>query len=409
VSPPAAFSMTEHRRRFASDQRARCVHCKTTRTAVASLFCVSGKKHFSFRSQHREEVLNQSHGSGITTRRSLLQNAALSAAAAMAVPAFGSVGKHGGNAGSSPSSFVNLIDRPTSVKVFLEEKSTLQLDRTGDTWRKETCTVDITPIARGLSLSLIAPIASVLRVHVRWRAALPAAKLRVLSDEWERSYGDLGWREVIPERPLPWYFLTSDGERTHGYGVAVGAAALAFWQCDREGVSLWLDVRNGGKGVKLSERALPMATVVVRAGEEGESPLSAGSCLQRRRSQPVPFMAATTGITPTATTRLRGFCAMPRWWQNLRRLEGCAPSRLWIWAGKTKRSSRTWQAWQRIFARKAFGPAYGSVLRNQWGSLVPCCSYPHVGSRPRQMQRRIHRTIPPFLKASTKLLRRSVK
>ena len=95
---------------------------------------------------------------------------------------------------------------------------------------------------------------------------MPAAKLRVLSDAWERSYGDLGWREVIPECPLPWYFLTFDGERTHGYGVAVGAAALAFWQCDREGVSLWLDVRNGGKGVKLSERALPMATVVVRAG-----------------------------------------------------------------------------------------------------------------------------------------------
>jgi alpha-galactosidase len=233
------------------------------------------REHFSFRSRHREEVLNQSYGSKITTRRSLLQNAALSAAAAMAVPAFGSTGKQGGNAGSSPSSFANLIDRSTFVTVFLEEKNTLQLDRTGDTWEKETCTVDVTPTARGLSLSLVAPFASVLRVHVRWRVALPAAKLRVLSDAWERSYGDLGWREVIPECPLPWYFLTFDGERTHGYGVAVGAAALAFWQCDREGVSLWLDVRNGGKGVKLSERALPMATVVVRAGEEGESPLAA--------------------------------------------------------------------------------------------------------------------------------------
>ncbi len=84
--------------------------------------------------------MNQSHGSGITTRRSLLQNAALSVAGAVAVPAFGSVGKHGGNTGTSPSSFANLIDRPTSVTVFLEEKNTLQLDRTGDTWRKETCT-----------------------------------------------------------------------------------------------------------------------------------------------------------------------------------------------------------------------------------------------------------------------------
>ncbi len=109
--------------------------------------------------------------------------------------------------------------------------------------------VDVTSTVRGLSLSLIAPSASVLRVHVRWRLALPAAKLRVLSDACERSYGDLDWREVIPERPLPWHFLTFDGERTDGYGVAV-AAALSFWQCDRGGVSLWLDVHNRGKGVK---------------------------------------------------------------------------------------------------------------------------------------------------------------
>jgi alpha-galactosidase len=149
-----------------------------------------------------EEVLNQSYGSKITTRRSLLKNAALSAAAAVAVPAFGNTGKHGANAGSSPSSFANLIDHPTFVTVFVEEKNTLQLDRTGDTWVKETCMVDITSAARGLSLGLVAPFESVLRVHVRWRVALPAAKLRVLSDAWERSYGDLGWREVIPECPL---------------------------------------------------------------------------------------------------------------------------------------------------------------------------------------------------------------
>jgi alpha-galactosidase len=209
----------------------------------------------------------------------------------MAVPAFGSTGKRVGNTGSSPSSFANLVDRPTLVTVFLEEKNALQLDHAGDTWRKETCTVDVTPTARGLSLSLVAPFASVLRVHVRWRVALPAAKLRVLGDAWERSYGDLGWREVIPERPLPWYFLTFDGERTHGYGVAAGAAALAFWQCDREGVSLWLDVRNGGKGVKLGQRALPMATVVVRAGEEGESPLAAARAFCRLLS-PSPKKSA---------------------------------------------------------------------------------------------------------------------
>ena len=51
--------------------------------------------------------------------------------------------------------------------------------------------------------------------------------------------------------------------------------AFCFWQLDPEGVSLWLDVSNGGSGVMLGERTLAAATVVARQGQAGEESIEA--------------------------------------------------------------------------------------------------------------------------------------
>ncbi|MDE3167767.1 MAG: hypothetical protein KGN36_18345 [Acidobacteriota bacterium] len=115
-----------------------------------------------------------------------------------------------------------------------------------------------------------APEAPLLRIHLRWQAKVPEA-WRILNDQWERSYGDLEWRGIVGERVLPWYFLAFDGASTHGYGVATGAASFAFWQADPSGISLWIDVRNGGGAVRLGERTLEAATVRVRRGIPGET------------------------------------------------------------------------------------------------------------------------------------------
>jgi alpha-galactosidase len=106
--------------------------------------------------------------------------------------------------------------------------------------------------------------------------------LLVLSDAWERSYGELGWRNVIPERVMPWYFATHDGTACHGYGMKTDARALCFWQVDLQGVSLWLNVTNGGNGVELGERKLTMATIVSRRGVAGEDAVQALTELCRR-------------------------------------------------------------------------------------------------------------------------------
>lgn len=66
----------------------------------------------------------------------------------------------------------------------------------------------------------------VARIHLRWRLAVPESWLW-LGDAWERGYGDLAWRHLVPERVMPWYVLAHDGRRTHGLGVATGGSALA--------------------------------------------------------------------------------------------------------------------------------------------------------------------------------------
>ncbi len=93
----------------------------------------------------------------------------------------------------------------------------------------------------------------------------------MLGDAWERSYGDLGWRNVVPERVLPWYCAIHRDATTHCYGVMTGATSLAMWQMDTAGITLWLDVRNGGSGVVLGQRQLKAAVLVGRRGVRGEA------------------------------------------------------------------------------------------------------------------------------------------
>jgi alpha-galactosidase len=115
-----------------------------------------------------------------------------------------------------------------------------------------------------------APKAPLLRIHLRWQAKVPE-RWRILNDQWERSYGDLEWRGMIGERVLPWYFLAFDGHATHGYGVSTGASSFVFWQVDPAGISLWIDLRNGGGGVRLGDRTLQAAVVRVQRGNPAEN------------------------------------------------------------------------------------------------------------------------------------------
>ncbi len=141
-------------------------------------------------------------------------------------------------------------------------------------WSCPGLAVTTAPQQHRLPVTVAATTARPTHIHLRWSASVEPGIL-VLNDAWERSYGDLQWQSLVPERVLPWYFLTAGRDALHGYGVRTGCAALCFWQIDPDGVSLWLNIANGGSGVELGDRELHAATVVARQGRPGETPLDA--------------------------------------------------------------------------------------------------------------------------------------
>jgi alpha-galactosidase len=113
------------------------------------------------------------------------------------------------------------------------------------------------------SITVTAGESAVYGVYFYWHTGgnLPAG-LRVLGDHWERGYGDLEFRGIVPDRVMPWYVLASGGGTVMGIGVKTGPSAFCSWQLSRDILSLRVDIRNGGGGVSLAGRALHAAEVV---------------------------------------------------------------------------------------------------------------------------------------------------
>lgn len=175
---------------------------------------------------------------------------------------------------ASAGTFVDLVRRPDLAAVQTDAAE-FSIDAADDERFVKNDIVVTTRRRNGaLNLSLTAPSTAIKRIHLRWRARLDGVQL-ILGDAWERAYGDLEWRGWVPDRVMPWYAATTDGARTHAYGVRTGARAFCFWQIDSEGVSLWTDVRSGGVGVRLGERVLDVCDVVCREGREHESSFAA--------------------------------------------------------------------------------------------------------------------------------------
>jgi alpha-galactosidase len=196
---------------------------------------------------------------------------------------------------SHASAFINLLREPDMVTAFTGIETAIPLTRAAQHWKAHSIDVEISPIGAELPIHLSAPQDSLTHLHIRWSEPV-VSSLLCMGDAWERSYGDLAWRSLVPDRPLPWYFATYDGTTIDGYGVKTGAKALCFWQLDPEGISLWLDVSNGGGGVNLGERQLLAATVVTRKGEPGENPIAAVRKLcQRMCDKPRPSIGPIYG------------------------------------------------------------------------------------------------------------------
>jgi alpha-galactosidase len=132
-----------------------------------------------------------------------------------------------------------------------------------------------------LPIRLTSQARDLMYLHLRWEGRENVPMLSI-GDHWERAYGDLEWRGTVPERVMPWYFLSFNGAQVDGYGVKTQPSAFCFWQRDAEGITLSIDLRNGGESTDLSGRELHACTVVTRMGSTGEAISHAGQEFCRR-------------------------------------------------------------------------------------------------------------------------------
>lgn len=158
---------------------------------------------------------------------------------------------------------------PDAVKFQFEDGEVRAQALGGGTFEAGGAALRTDAGAHQLRVTLIACEKPLMRVFLRWKTRIPQG-VRVLGDHWERGYGDMEWRGLVPERVLPWYFLLADRDGNNcGAGVMVRPNALCWWQADASGVTLALDVRCGGMGfVPAGETELCMVRVLpAQAGE----------------------------------------------------------------------------------------------------------------------------------------------
>lgn len=170
--------------------------------------------------------------------------------------------------------FLNILSQPDRV-VAQRERQWLPLAFDGAMWRCADICVQVNAAQGSASVRITAGDAPLSRIVCSWTQEAGACE--VLNDHWERGYGDLEWATMRPDRALPWYFMTTNGSLTHGYGVKTGPRAMCSWLLDAGCVRLVLDVRNGGDGVLLGGRTLEAAEIVSRMGQEGEDPFDAAT------------------------------------------------------------------------------------------------------------------------------------
>lgn len=157
--------------------------------------------------------------------------------------------------------FESIIRYPDYVVIETEENSQVLEAKTASVSSDDGVTLQFSICENHLDVTAASPKVPVKYLRLRWNFNLPEGA-RYYADEWERAYGTLQWKGMAPDRYFPWYLLANLGNETAGYGVKVRAGSMCFWQIDDNGVTLWMDVRNGGNGVHLGNRTLNCATVV---------------------------------------------------------------------------------------------------------------------------------------------------
>lgn len=166
------------------------------------------------------------------------------------------------------------IRYPDQIRVISDDDSWTLKSLDGMKWEGNGVAATLSDVRGAVAVDVTAPAHKLKTVILTWTQT-SAPSLSYLGDHWERSYGDLRWARLDGQRIMPWYFMEYDGTVTNGFGVRTGCRALCHWQIGPETLSLTLDVRSGGNGVRLGDRTIRAAEIVVLHGTEADTPYSA--------------------------------------------------------------------------------------------------------------------------------------
>lgn len=136
-----------------------------------------------------------------------------------------------------------------------------------DGYTYQDITVRLKEQADATRLEVHSPTLPLRSVRLQWQYD-SFSGIPVLGDQWERTYGDEGFKAAEPERKMPWYFIGQQFPHTVCFGVRTGCSSLCYWQAGGPLLSLTMDTRSGGVGVVLGDRILAAADIVVMSSRE---------------------------------------------------------------------------------------------------------------------------------------------
>lgn len=153
------------------------------------------------------------------------------------------------------------VNRPDFIELTTETK-TVTAKWENDDYNLDDINVNLNQDNEHLAIFLTAQTSKVKWIKLRWNNLSWDKNVRFLGDAWERGYGDMEWKGMNPNRFMPWYFCAKSEAKSICYGVKVRPSAMCFWQVDSLGMTLFLDVRCGGRGVNLKGRVIKLADVI---------------------------------------------------------------------------------------------------------------------------------------------------
>ncbi len=176
------------------------------------------------------------------------------------------------------NSYLNILREPDSV-LFRYDDSNGRFEEP-DSREEQTSKISTAIVGDSLRVTLYPSERRYNRVKLRWNGDLSDVQT-VCGDDVARYLVESPWTALMPQKPMPWYFHTYDGERLSSYGVKTGPNAFCFFMCDESGISLWIDVRNGGLGAKFTE-PLDACDIVCDEGDASENPYISAQKFCRR-------------------------------------------------------------------------------------------------------------------------------